>query len=222
MRFLRGAALSYGPQALKKRVWDKEYSGPKWGFADHTVGDCVYPHLDKYAMNGNILDLGCGSGNTATEMSGSYRSYTGVDISEEALAKAASRSKSIGREKKNRFAQGDFLSFKPAEKYDVVLFRESLYHIPTAKILTILDKYSKALKEGGVFIVRMYTIENGIVKARPMKMLEIIADNFDVLEKSKHGERGATVFVFRPKQTVAAGVMPKRNLAKQANSSVSA
>jgi len=66
--FLRGFLLSYGPTNLKRRVWDKEYSGDKWNFADDTVGDCVYAHLEKHASNGSILDIGCGSGNTATEL----------------------------------------------------------------------------------------------------------------------------------------------------------
>src|SRR5258708_39996767 len=102
VRFVLGFLLSYGPTSLKKLVWDKEYSGDKWAFADNTVGDCVYGPLEKYAANGSVLDIGCGSGNTATEMSAAaYQTYVGVDISEEALAKAARRSKEIGRHNKN-------------------------------------------------------------------------------------------------------------------------
>jgi SAM-dependent methyltransferase len=106
--------LSYGPQVIKRRVWDKRFSTGQWNFIDHTVGDFVYPVLERYARNGRILDLGCGPGNTATELAAdAYHSYVGVDISEEALAKAAARTEASARKEKNRFVCGDFLAYVP-------------------------------------------------------------------------------------------------------------
>src|SRR5271165_6494021 len=97
VRLVHSFLKAYGPSNIKKFFWDKEYSEERWAFAYDTVGDCVYPHLEKYSANGSILDVGCGSGNTATEMAEtSYRSYLGVDISEAALAKARKRSAEIG------------------------------------------------------------------------------------------------------------------------------
>lgn len=200
-RFVRGFLLSYGPQMIKRRVWDKEFSEGKWNFIDDTRGDCVYAHLEKYAQKGSILDLGCGPGNTANELpADAYSSYTGVDISEEALAKAVTRTEANGRAGKNRFVRTDFLEFQPSERFDVVLFRESMYHIPIGKILPILNKYSHHLTDKGVFIVRMYVLLNGQVKHRPMRMIRLIEANFDVIEKRQTGEWGATVIVFRPKR----------------------
>ena len=89
--------MSYGPSGIKKRLWDKEFSSTKWNFIDNTMGDCVYPFLEKYANNGNILDLGCGPGNTANELAASaYKTYIGVDISEAALEKATKRTQENG------------------------------------------------------------------------------------------------------------------------------
>ena len=68
LTFARGFIASYGPSIVKKRIWDKEFLGTKWDFIDNTAGDCVYPYLEEYAHNGNILDLGCGPGNTANEL----------------------------------------------------------------------------------------------------------------------------------------------------------
>src|SRR5271168_4738318 len=102
LRFARGFMMSYGPSDIKKRLWDKEFSGTKWDFINITVGDCVYPYLEKYAQNGNILDLGCGPGNTANELAENvYKTYMGVDISEAALAKAVKRTEKNGRAHKN-------------------------------------------------------------------------------------------------------------------------
>jgi SAM-dependent methyltransferase len=203
VRFVRGFLLSYGPSNIKRHFWDKEYSEDKWAFADNTVGDCVYAHLERHAANGSILDIGCGSGNTATEMDGTvYQSYLGVDISETALAKAAKRSKECGRGDKNRFECADFLAYVPTEQYDVILFRESMYHVPLHKVKATLDRYSVYLKDSGVFIVRMFAgcRETSKSKYRPNAMLAIIEAEFEVIEKKQYAEAGTpTVIVFRPK-----------------------
>src|SRR5271170_4393326 len=119
LTFGRGFIASYGPSGIKKRLWDKEYSGAKWDFINNTMGDCVYENLEKYANNGNILDLGCGPGNTANELAiGAYQRYVGVDISENALAKGRVRTEREGRTEKNTFVQGDFINYVPGEKFD--------------------------------------------------------------------------------------------------------
>jgi SAM-dependent methyltransferase len=203
-RFVRGFLLSYGPSNIKKRFWDKEYSEEKWAFAYNTAGDCVYAHLQRYTTDGSILDIGCGSGNTATEMADTYRGYLGVDISEAALTKARRRSQECRRGEKNRFECGDFLTYVPTGQYDVILFRESMYHVPLGKVKATLDRYSVYLKEGGVFVVRLFASSgdrpDGKDKQRPAAMLGIMENEFDVLEKCRYEEPGRpTVIVFRPK-----------------------
>lgn len=204
LRFVRGFLLSYGPSRFKRAVWDKEYSKEKWAFAYNTVGDCVYAHLERYTANGSILDIGCGSGNTATEMAGIYQSYFGVDISEAALAKARRRSLECGRGDKNSFECADFLTYVPSGQYDVILFRESMYHVPLGKVKAVLDRYSAYLKDGGVFVVRLYASSgdrtDGRDKHRPAAMLSIMKAEFDVVEKCRYAIPGRpTVMVFRPK-----------------------
>ena len=203
VRFVRGFLLSYGPSNIKKRFWDKEYSEEKWSFAYNTVGDCVYAHLERHAANGSILDIGCGSGNTATEMDAKvYQSYLGVDISEAALTKARKRSQDCGRGDKNRFECADFLTYVPTGQYDVILFRESMYHVPLGKVKATLDRYSVNLKEGGVFVVRLFAGSNESSKSkyRPTAMLGIMEAEFDVVEKCQYPVSGKpTVIVFRPK-----------------------
>jgi SAM-dependent methyltransferase len=205
-RFVRGFLLSYGPSNLKKRFWDKEYSEEKWSFAYNTVGDCVYAHLERHSASGSILDIGCGSGNTATEMAEtSYRSYLGVDISEAALAKARRRSQECGRQNKNSFECGDFLTYVPTGQYDVILFRESMYHVPLGKVKATLDRYSTYLKDGGVFVVRLFasSADSTEDKYRPTAMLKIMESEFDVVEKGRYDVPGKpTVIVFRPKALV--------------------
>lgn len=206
-RFVESFLKAYGPSNIKRFFWDKEYSGNKWDFADHTVGDCVYSHLERHAANGSILDIGCGSGNTAVEVAApAYRSYLGVDISETALTKAAKRSIDSGRQDKNRFECADFLDYVPTGQFDVILFRESMYHVPLSKVKTTLERYSAYLKDGGVFIVRLFASSRedaeGKEKYRPTAMLGVMEAEFDVVEKRQYAAAGRpTVIVFRPKRS---------------------
>lgn len=201
--FVQGFLASYAPSSVKKRIWDKDFSGGKWDFIDDTAGDCIYPHLEKYAHGGDILDLGCGPGNTANELAnGAYGSYIGVDISEVALEKAAKRTREKGRADKNSFVNSDFLGYTPTRDFDVILFRESLYHVPYGQVLPILQKYSKHLKGNGVFVVRLYAgdIANK-TKFRVTRKLDLLKREFDVVEASQYDQPGTpTVLVFRPRR----------------------
>ena len=205
LTFIKSVLKSYGHSNVKRLLWDKEYSGDKWNFADNTLGDCVYIHLEKYVRNGSILDLGCGTGNTATELAASvYRRYVGVDISETGLRKAMRRSHDAGRTDKNHFERGDFLNYVPTQQFDVILFRESMYHVPLHKIKTMLDRYSLYLKDGGVFVVKMNA--SGGKLARPKAMVGVMETEFDVMEKQQYGDSGPTVIVFRPNLPITKGV----------------
>jgi len=195
---------AYGPSNIKKILWDREFSGTKWDFIDDTAGDCVYPHLEKYARGGDILDLGCGPGNTANELAGSaYKTYVGVDISEAALEKARQRTAKNGRTDKNTFVVGDFIKYEPTQKFDVILFRESMYHVPIIKIKETLDHYSNYLQKDGVFVIRIATSDKehqGEEKPRPAAMVQVMEREFEVVEKHRHeGVSRPTVLVLRPR-----------------------
>jgi 2-polyprenyl-3-methyl-5-hydroxy-6-metoxy-1,4-benzoquinol methylase len=201
LRAGQSALKSYGPSGLKRILWDKEYSGTKWDFAASSKSDCVYSHLQKYAAQGSILDLGCGTGNTSNELAtDAYQRYLGVDISEVCLSKARKRSEENGRGDKNQYAYGDFLQFSTPERFDVILLRESLYHVPMGKIVSTFCHYAKNLKPNGVFMVRIKILDekDGTPKARPVAMLAVIEKEFHVLENCYHKEFGSTVMVFRP------------------------
>jgi SAM-dependent methyltransferase len=203
LTFVQGFLTSYGPSSIKKKLWDRDFSSGKWDFIDDTAGDCVYPFLEKYANHGNILDLGCGPGNTANELnSAAYKTYVGVDISAAALEKAVRRTKENGRADKNSFVVSDFLGYAPSQDFDIILFRESLYHVPYGQVKPILDKYSKHLKTGGVFIVRLYAGDErpGVIKPRVIRKMDLIKNNFDMVEYRRFDTPALpTVLVFRPR-----------------------
>ena len=159
-------------------LWDAEFSQARWDCLDITVGDCVYSYVEKAANGGSILDLGCGSGSTANELNpNTYRDYTGVDISAVALDKARIRTEKNGRIGKSQYFQSDVANYIPLQKFDVILFRDSIYYVARPRIKPMLDRYSKYLNQGGVFIVRM---DGGNKRG---SILEIIERNFDILKK---------------------------------------
>jgi SAM-dependent methyltransferase len=191
---IRGLLQSYGTPSIKRHLWNSEFSRGQWVASQATSGDCAYPLIEKYANAGSILDLGCGEGRAATELDAAkYRRYTGVDVSDVALRVAARSSETSGRAVRNRFVQSDIFSYVPAEHHDVILFMESIYYVPWAKIPPMLARYARYLTPEGVFIVRLWT---GTDKYTPIA--DLIERTFDVIEKQASESPKAVVMVFRP------------------------
>jgi SAM-dependent methyltransferase len=189
---IRALLQAYGTRKVKRYLWDIEFSQGRWDCLDTTPGDCVYLYIEKAANGGSILDLGCGSGSTANELgANTYRDYTGVDISDVALDKAIKRTEGNGRADKSRFFQSDVSNYVPTQQFDVILFRDSIYYVARPNIRPTLQRYSKYLKQGGVFIVRM---DGGDKRGSIVKVIE---SNFDVLEKHVHEQPDAVVLAFR-------------------------
>jgi SAM-dependent methyltransferase len=190
---LRGLLQTHGTETVKRSLWNKEFKEGRWSSLENTLGDCLYPYIEKYARNGTILDLGCGSGNTGNELdANAYRQYTGVDISDVAIEKARRRTEENRRTDKNNYFQSDILSFVPTQQYDVILLREAIYYVPRAQIGRLLDRYSKYLKVGGVFIVRMWN-----TTGKDKTIVDTIESNAEVLEKYLSDQTTTAVIVLR-------------------------
>jgi SAM-dependent methyltransferase len=185
--------LASGPERIKRYIWNTEFAKGRWDHLARTDGDHLYPFLEKYGRDGSILDLGCGSGNTATELAAnSYRDYTGVDISDVAIEKAKQKAQAAGRAGKNSYFQGDISSYEPTQQFDLILLRESVYYIPGPIMMDTLRRYSTSLKPGGVIIVRLWSSQGkygGIVTS--------IENSFEIVEKSIFGPSETAVLVFR-------------------------
>jgi 2-polyprenyl-3-methyl-5-hydroxy-6-metoxy-1,4-benzoquinol methylase len=189
---LRGQVQRRGTQWMKSLLWDAEYAGGKWDCCDATPGDNIYHYLEKYCNRGKILDLGCGSGNTGTELAQDcYSQYTGVDVSEIAIKKAARRSRQCGRRNLNEYSQSDIVAYTPQGKYDVILFRESIYYIPRPKVAATLARFRLHLFPTGVFIVTVYSRVNfGWI-------VRLIQEHYTVLETYGPASSPEAFLVFR-------------------------
>jgi len=187
----RGLIQRHATGSIKKKLWDREFSQGRWDCLDRMPDDCLYPHVERYANQGSVLDLGCGPGTTGTELAANaYSSYTGVDISQVAVEKARNRAEAHHRTAKNSYLQADLFSYVPTGSHDVILFGDSLYYIPWRTILPLLNRYTTYLKPSGVFVVRIYGL-------RYQTILDMIESHFDVLEKHVYADE-VFVLAFRP------------------------
>jgi len=74
----RALVQRYGSERQKKRLWDDEYASGRWNYLDETGELSVHSTVEKYASNGSILDLGCGSATASIELNPAvYSTYTG-------------------------------------------------------------------------------------------------------------------------------------------------
>jgi len=173
----------WGNPSQKKAIWDKEFTNGQWDYLENTGDDPIYHYLERFSNEGSILDLGCGSGNTGNEMdTRKYVTYTGVDISDSAIQIASDRSRNNFRQDKNEYVCADIFTYVPKRKYDVILFRESIFYIPKSKIRGVIDRFSDYLKERGVFIVRICD------KKKYESIVGLIKKHYCVLDKSSEDD----------------------------------
>lgn len=190
--FARSLAQQYGTRRLKSWLWDRDFSRGRYGLHS-SEGDFLYPFLEKYTGGGCILDLGCGAGNTGSELpADAYAEYIGVDVSPVAIVKATARGEQDGRSGKNRYLCADILTYVPPHKFNVILFRDSIYYLPKARIKATLNRYSNFLLEGGVFVLR---ICNG--SARYKQIEGEVERTLTVVQRHASNERDAFLLILR-------------------------
>lgn len=190
---IRRLVQLHGPGPMKERLWSREFASGRWDCLLDTKTDFIYRVIGRYSNGGTILDLGCGSGNTGTELSdGAYRDYVGVDVSSAAVSRARERTRKAGREAVNTYLICDLSTYEPARRFTVILFRDSIYYVPRTQILRLLSRLGCALEPDGVFVVRMYQSTGS--SASIVRTLE---EHFTVLEKVDDAS-GSLALVFRP------------------------
>jgi 2-polyprenyl-3-methyl-5-hydroxy-6-metoxy-1,4-benzoquinol methylase len=175
---LRAITQSRGTSSMKRAIWNKEFSSGSWNHIAETQGDFVYAVIARYMGDGALVDLGCGVGSTGIELpAGTYRQYTGVDISDVALMQARSNAEKAGRASANHYVQADIETFLPAEPVDVILLRECLYYIPKGRVPAMLSRLAARLKPRGVVLIRLFD------RDAYAEYVQIIKDTLQLVEE---------------------------------------
>lgn len=103
---------------------------------------------------GNILDVGCGTGILAQLLVNKKYDYTGIDISTEALTSAKHKKIKI----KHEFINIRFEDFITDKKFDIIVLNEVLYYMNNDIAFT---QVRKLIKEDGYLIVSLFNFTQG-------------------------------------------------------------
>ena len=110
-------------------------------------------HYHEYLLSripprcGQILEIGCGTGDFSRLLARRAERVLAVDLSPQMIRIASARSKLYPNVE---FVRGDVMTCEFADdQFDCVATLTTLHHLPTE---TVLKKIRKALKPGGVFV----------------------------------------------------------------------
>ena len=127
---------------------DKDYAGEAAYVAEH-----IRRHAPKAQT---ILEFGCGTGRHAIHLAEKGYTVTGIDRSIDMLEEAELRRATCDDDITDRltFMSGDFLSFQPTMKYDVVtaLFHVMSYQTSDEDLERAFSVAAASLKRGGLFV----------------------------------------------------------------------
>lgn len=112
------------------------------------VNKPIIDFADRINTNGNILDIGCGTG-LPIDKYFSERNFSiiGIDASDKMLEIAKSN-----EIKNTQFFLSDFFNFDSNERFDGIIAWDTLFHFPKQRQKDIYSKVYSLLNPGGFFL----------------------------------------------------------------------
>lgn len=136
--------------------WNESYAAGHWGFLDGRRQRARHYAIagmlrERFPAGARVLDVGCGLG-TLRQVLGEGGSYTGLDVS----AEAVERAREAHRGSKADFVRADIVSHETQTRYDAVVLNEVLYYLPLEKVQDAVRKAAGMTAPGGVLVVSMH------------------------------------------------------------------
>jgi len=145
-KLLQGRGVEITPA-----TWEHKYESGHWDYLrslDQYPRYCVLAgYARSFARSPAVLDIGCGSGVLERALSGHYSEYVGIDLSENAVSKAAK-----GAGPHASFVCADALIWEPTRRIDAIVSNEVLYYFQDPA--SVLRRYEKYLNSKGAFMIR--------------------------------------------------------------------
>lgn len=148
-------ASGRGDVPLARDAWEEQYRRGGWEFLQRLDESPRYSLIAGYlallSPGGSVLDVGCGEGLLCDRIRPhGYSRYTGIDLSSEAVARAASR-----RDERTTFDAADAREYRPPERFDAVVFNECLYYFDDP--VAVFERYRRSVATPeGVLIVSLF------------------------------------------------------------------
>jgi 2-polyprenyl-3-methyl-5-hydroxy-6-metoxy-1,4-benzoquinol methylase len=189
-----------GDVPLLRNVWDEQYREGGWDFLGRLDESPRYALIAAYfhhlCPGGRVLDVGCGEGLLAEALGPhGYSRYTGIDLSTEAIARAASRA-----DERTTFLAVDAQTYAPEVPYDAIVFNECLYYFDAP--MAVFDHYCDHVQApAGVLILSLFR------SPRTAAILRRLKGAHPLLEETRVANRRGewVVAVFRPAPLVGPG-----------------
>jgi SAM-dependent methyltransferase len=123
------------------------------------------------ARGGSLLDLGCGTGRQAVELSRRGYSVVGFDLSLSMLARAGEEAQE--QNQKINFVQGDMREMTFEDAFDGIYCWGSTFgYFEEEKNLHVISRVHKALRQGGQFLLDVVSRDFAIKQAPSLAWFE--------------------------------------------------
>lgn len=149
-------------------VWKTELYDNKLGFVSKFGKDVI--ELLNPTRGEKILDLGCGTGDLAYEISKKGATVTGMDLSTEMIEKARKKYSDIN------FINGDAENFQLDESFDAVFSNAALHWMKNAE--KVVKCVWNVLKKGGRFVAEFGG--HGNVETVIKAISEVLYENYGI------------------------------------------
>lgn len=143
----------------RRAIWEEAYAAGRWEFlqsVDHRPRHYVIAGIvrDRFAEGGaNLLDVGCGYATLYRVLGRHAASYTGIDLSENAIRQCRT---AFQDDPRCSFETVGLEAYHPDRTFDVVVLNEVLYYLPIRSIAEVCRSARSLLKdEKSVLIISM-------------------------------------------------------------------
>ncbi|GAB2975737.1 class I SAM-dependent methyltransferase [Saccharothrix stipae] len=136
-----------------KEFWEQHWQQGSGGGPASMAGNPPNPYLARETGElapGTALDAGCGAGAEAIWLASHGWRVTAVDISAEALARAAERAAASGASERLRWVEADLGVWHPGTEFDLVTTH---YAHPATSQLEFYDRIAGWVAPGGTLLI---------------------------------------------------------------------
>jgi SAM-dependent methyltransferase len=177
-----------GDAPFDKAAWEEQFASGRWDYlaAEEPRYRSLAELVARHRPAARVLDVGCGAGPLVPALRAvGITAYVGIDISERAIAAAARFA-----DAETRFETGDGESWNTADRFDAVIFNESLYYFEDplggARHFARFLRAGDPAQSGGLYVLSMFS------SRRSLAILRAVERRSRVLERRVvEGSRGA-------------------------------